>query len=91
MNLDLLPTASAMSRSPALSSASTFCVAGCGPAGERWRNSPETGRELHVSVNLPLPIFVQSMNVLQRMWSEFAQGGVVSTGRPPTQTRPPEA
>ena len=42
----------------------------------------ETERDTHLSVNLPLPGFVGSINILQRVLNELIQRGVVSSGHP---------
>jgi hypothetical protein len=49
----------------------------------------ETEREVHLSVNLPLPTFVSSMNVLQRLIGQLVERGVVTAARPPGQEPAP--
>lgn len=48
-------------------------------------------RETHLSVNLPLSTFVNSMNVLQRVMAQLVARGVVSAERTPQQADPPGA
>lgn len=50
----------------------------------------ETERDTHLSINLPLPGFVSSINILQRVLNELLQRGVVS-GRPPEDLPRPDA
>jgi hypothetical protein len=50
----------------------------------------EVERDIHLSVNLPLPGFVGSINILQRVLNELIQRGVVSTGQSPAKTTPQE-
>jgi hypothetical protein len=38
-------------------------------------------RDVHLSVNVPLPTFVNSMNVLQALMNQLIQDGVVHSGQ----------
>jgi hypothetical protein len=42
--------------------------------------SPAEQREIHLSVNLRLPTFVSSMNVLQQVMGRVIEQGVVNAG-----------
>jgi hypothetical protein len=60
------------------------------PQGQNTSGSgaSEDERDIHLSVNLPLPGFVGSINMLQRVMSELIQRGVVSASRPPQEASP---
>jgi hypothetical protein len=49
----------------------------------------EAERDLHLSVNLPLPGFVGSINMLQQVISELVQRGVIAQS--PPEPTPPSA
>ena len=50
----------------------------------------EAERDIHLSVNLPLPGFVGAINLLQRVINELVQRGIVSAGPAPEPTPPPD-
>ena len=50
----------------------------------------EAERDIHLSVNLPLPGFVGSINLLQRVINELVQRGIVTAGQPSEPTPPLE-
>lgn len=61
------------------------------PAGQKMNGAggPETEREVHLSVNLPLPTFVSSMDVLQQVIRQLVERGVVMVARSDTQETSP--
>ena len=58
------------------------------PRGQQGGGDGEVERDIHLSVNLPLPGFVGSINLLQRVINELVQRGIVTAG-PPSEPTPP--
>jgi hypothetical protein len=52
-------------------------------------NAAEGQRDIHLSVNLPLTTFVNSMNVLERVMGQLIERGVVTANRPGEPRTPP--
>jgi len=48
----------------------------------------EEERDIHLSINRPLPGFVGSINMLQRAMNALVQRGVASAGRPAEDAPP---